>query len=82
VSLRARGDREVFVFVVSFFEPAQGTLSLLLPAADYVATDALSGETVDFTRNGDRYEVGLDLPAFGSQVLRLQARAGKPLARW
>jgi hypothetical protein len=82
VSLRIRDDRELFLFLTSFFEPTEGTLSLDLPKGSYRLFDALTGEALPARPNQGELKVKVSLPAYGSCVLRLVAQAGKPFVSW
>jgi hypothetical protein len=84
VSARIRGERGLFLFATSFFAPVAGTLSLDLPGALFSVQDALTGQPLPVTWQGNTVAFPLELPAFGARVLRCEApeKAGKPLAGW
>lgn len=83
VSVRIKGNNELFVFVVSFFEPAEGELEILLPPGRYTARDALSDEFLPLIGNGSGGPfLRLNLPAFGSKVVRIKAHQGYPFSNW
>lgn len=71
VSARIRDDRELFVFAVSFFGASAGDVVVDLPAGDVTVTDALSGETLESTRQEGQLHIPLKLSAFGSRVIRI-----------
>lgn len=82
VSVRLKGEREAFVFVVSFFSSTTGTLELGLPPGEYEATDALSDEPVLLRNEGDTWRLPLALAAEGSRVIRLHAIDGEGSGQW
>lgn len=81
-SFRIKDDTELLVFLVSFFGPTEGTLELLLPPGKYGAWDALSGEAVELSAVGGGWWIPVELPAFGSAIVRIKAEAGRPFASW
>ena len=81
VSVRFKGEREAFVFVVSFFGPTAGTLELRLPPGEYEATDALTDEPVSRRNEGNTWRLPLALAAEGTRVIRLHAIDGEGFGR-
>jgi len=84
LSARLRTDRALFVFATTFFAPVAGTLSVDLPGPLFSVQDALTGQPLPVTWQGNTVTFPLELPAFGARVLRLEApeRSGRPLAGW
>jgi hypothetical protein len=84
LSARIRGDRELLVFATSFFGPVKGELQVDLPNPLFAVKDALSGQPLPVTWRGNTVSFPLELPAFGTRVLRLDAAGEKsqPLAGW
>jgi len=81
---RIRDDRELFLYAVSFFGPTRGTLSVDLPGPLFAVKDAVTGQPLPVTWQGNTVSFPLELAAFGARVLRLEPadKAGKPLAAW
>ena len=79
-----KDDRELYLFLVSFFGPSVGTVELALPDGEYSAADALTGERVGLTREGGKWHLPVNLPAgVGGRVIQIRSeKAGKPFAEW
>jgi hypothetical protein len=73
VAVRSRSEREVFAFLVSFFEPSQGEFDLALPKGAWSAADALTREPVAMQETAGKCRLRVDLPAYGTRVIRLVA---------
>lgn len=82
VSLRLKGDRDAFLFLVSFFASSEGQLLLRLPQGNYEAEDAVTREAVSLTPCAEGYRVSFNLPAFGSRVLHVRCTDGMAFADW
>ncbi|MBI3920853.1 MAG: beta-galactosidase [Armatimonadetes bacterium] len=82
VSVRIKGGDELFLFMVSFFEPSEGAFDLHLPSGDYTAFDALTGERTPLSRSKGHWQLKISLPASGSKVIRIKAAQGRPFAAW
>ena len=84
LSARIRDDHELFLFATSFFGPVQGELQVDLPNPLFGVRDALTGQPLPVTWRGGTVSFPLELPAFGTRVLRLGAAGEKsqPLAGW
>ncbi len=81
-SVRLRGDDEAFVFLVSFFDGTQGRLLLRTPSGTYEATDAITEESIPIQIVEDGLSLPIDLPSFGSRVVRVKCLDGAPFAEW
>jgi hypothetical protein len=81
---RIRDERALFLFATSFFAPVSGTLAVDLPGPLFSVQDALTGQPLPVTWEGNTVTVPLDLPAFAARVLRCQAadKGSRPLAGW
>ncbi len=84
VSMRTRNGNELFVFAVSFFAASQGTLEIGAPRGSYKAFDAMTGTEIALESAEGALRLPIDLPSFGSQVIRIVASTGRPFAsgRW
>jgi hypothetical protein len=84
LSARIGGNRDLFLFATSFFGPVKGELQVDLPSPLHGVKDALTGQPLPVTWQGNTVSFPLELAAFGARVLRLDAAGGKtqPLAAW
>lgn len=82
VSARIRSDNEIFIFVVSFYDSTDGEVILHVPPGNYKAENALTGEAVPIKNIGNDILFDINLPPFGSKVIRLQCQAGAPFKGW
>ncbi|MBT4817716.1 MAG: hypothetical protein HON70_18565 [Lentisphaerae bacterium] len=81
VSARVRNDRELFLFAVSFFGASRGAIVVDLPAEGLTVADALNGGSLPFHEENGQLHVPLELPAFGSRVIRITHTSGAKLFR-
>lgn len=84
LSVQVKDDRELYLFLVSFFGPSAGTVELALPDGEYSAADALTGEKVGMTREGRQWQLPVSLPAgVGGRAIHVCCKSGgKPFADW
>ncbi|MBM4043271.1 MAG: hypothetical protein FJ290_32685 [Planctomycetes bacterium] len=73
IALRSKSEQEHFAFMVSFFEPSHGDLDLALPPGRWTATDALTDAPLALQEQVGKWRLGVDLPAYGTRVVRLVA---------
>ncbi len=82
VSVRIRNNRELFLFLVSFYGPTRGRLRVDLPPGRYTVEDAVVGDPVELLEGPEGRSLAVDVPSFGTRVIRLSAREGTPFADW
>jgi hypothetical protein len=83
VSVRIKDNREIFLFLVSFFGATEGTLELALPRGQFSAVDALTGEAVPLSVTAGKWQMPVSLPAFGTRVVEIKSTGGTaPFAAW
>jgi hypothetical protein len=84
LSVQVKDDRELYLFLVSFFGPSAGTLDLFLPDGEYSAANALTGEPVALFSEGGKWRLPVHLPTgVGGRAIQIRSeRGGKPFTDW
>jgi hypothetical protein len=84
LSVQVKDDRELYLFLVSFFGPSVGTVELALPHGEYSAANALTGEPVELPAGARKWHLPVNLPAgVGDRVIQIRSvKEGQPFAEW
>jgi hypothetical protein len=84
LTVQVKDDRELYLFLVSFFGPSAGTLDLFLPDGEYLAANALTGERMALSSESGKWRLPVHLPVgVGGRVIQIRSeKEAKPFAEW